>query len=84
MAGNATRKAREGPTAAMHDEWTQGNRFELLPAAENYVPAMLSAIESARHSILFEQYLMESGHHADLFVDALAKAAKAKEKKSKK
>ncbi|TDX31455.1 phosphatidylserine/phosphatidylglycerophosphate/cardiolipin synthase-like enzyme [Modicisalibacter xianhensis] len=76
MASNAPRKAREGPTAAMHDEWTQGNRFELLPAAENYVPAMLSAIENAKHLILFEQYLMESGHHADLFVDALAKAAR--------
>jgi cardiolipin synthase len=60
----------------MHDEWTQGNQFELLPAAKRYVPAMLDAIEGARHSILFEQYLMESGHHADLFVDALARASR--------
>jgi cardiolipin synthase A/B len=60
----------------MHDEWTQGNQFELLPAAKRYVPAMLDAIEGARHSILFEQYLMESGQHADLFIDALARAAR--------
>ena len=60
----------------MRDEWTRGNRFELLPAAKRYVPVMLDIIERARHAIFFEQYLMESGYHADQFVDALARAAR--------
>ncbi len=51
-----------------------GNRFELLVDAIQFYPAMLAAINNARHYILFEQYIMSSGHVADRFIEALAAA----------
>ncbi|PMY59418.1 cardiolipin synthase B, partial [Pseudomonas sp. FW126-L8] len=57
------------------EEWRDGNHFELLPGRERYIPALLSAIDEARESILFEQYLMESGRFADRVIDALTRAS---------
>ena len=51
-----------------------GNHFELLVDAVQFYPAMLAAISDARHYILFEQYIMSSGHEADRFIEALAAA----------
>jgi len=51
-----------------------GNRFTLLIDAEHFYPTMLAAIASARHYVLFEQYIMTSGQVADQFISALIAA----------
>jgi len=55
--------------------WHQGNAFELLRDGDRFFPAMLEAIRLARHTILLEMYLMESGRISDRFIDALLQAA---------
>lgn len=55
--------------------WREGNRFELLVDGENFFPAMLHAIDLARHQVLLEIYLIESGQVAERFVRALCHAA---------
>ncbi|MBD3671744.1 MAG: phosphatidylserine/phosphatidylglycerophosphate/cardiolipin synthase family protein [Gammaproteobacteria bacterium] len=55
--------------------WRLGNAFRLMRDAERFYPAMLEAINNARHSILLEMYLVESGREADRFIDALLGAA---------
>ena len=55
--------------------WHEGNAFEILKDGEAFYPAMLAAINQARHTILFEFYLMESGVISDRFIDALLAAA---------
>lgn len=59
----------------MRSVWRDGNQFTLLSEAKRYVPAMLDAIEAATESVLFEQYLVESGRLADMFIHALVGAA---------
>ncbi|QJQ94227.1 MULTISPECIES: phosphatidylserine/phosphatidylglycerophosphate/cardiolipin synthase family protein [Halomonadaceae] len=60
----------------MRKGWRDGNLFTLLPGHGCYVPEMLSAIDEAKESVLFEQYLMSSGQLAERFVAALIRAAK--------
>jgi phosphatidylserine/phosphatidylglycerophosphate/cardiolipin synthase-like enzyme len=48
--------------------WREGNRFRLLVDGDEFFPAMLSAIGAARHSVLLENYLFESGQIADRFI----------------
>jgi phosphatidylserine/phosphatidylglycerophosphate/cardiolipin synthase-like enzyme len=55
--------------------WRDGNRFRLLPDGDQFFPAMLDAIATARHDILLEMYLFSSGQVADRFIDALYQAA---------
>ncbi len=55
--------------------WRDGNRFELLVDGRKFFPAMLEAVERARHSVLLENYLFESGEVATRFIDALIRAA---------
>nr|WP_298412379.1 phospholipase D-like domain-containing protein [uncultured Halomonas sp.] len=55
--------------------WQDGNHFTLLPGSRRYLPAMQSAIECARESILLELYLMESGRLTRRVIDALNRAA---------
>lgn len=55
--------------------WREGNRFRLLVDGAVFLPDMLAAIASARHSILLEMYLVESGNVVDRFIDALLDAA---------
>ncbi len=55
--------------------WRGGNRFELLVDGEQFFPAMLRAIRTARHTILLDLYLFESGHVANRFIDAFGDAA---------
>ncbi len=50
------------------------NRFELLVDGAQFFPRMLQSIEAARRYVLLEMYLMESGHVADDFIDALVAA----------
>ncbi|SHE57829.1 Phosphatidylserine/phosphatidylglycerophosphate/cardiolipin synthase [Modicisalibacter ilicicola DSM 19980] len=56
--------------------WQEGNRFTLLPGSRRYLPAIGSAIDRARESILLELYLMESGRLADRLIAALERAAR--------
>ncbi|MCG7599325.1 phosphatidylserine/phosphatidylglycerophosphate/cardiolipin synthase family protein [Halomonas sp. McH1-25] len=55
--------------------WRSGNQFTLLPEGKRYIPEILAAIDDANETILFEQYLAESGHLADRVIDALVRAA---------
>lgn len=68
--------SRSSPQTPLAYPWIGGNRFRLLRDAETFYPAMRSAIAAARHSILFEMYLMESGLEAGRFIDALQAAAR--------
>ena len=55
--------------------WRQDARCELLVDPANFVPAMLEAIATARHYILLEMYLVESGATTAAVIDALVNAA---------
>lgn len=55
--------------------WRPDNRFTLLVDGERFYPRMLAAIAGARHYVLLEMYLFESGLIADRFIDALREAA---------
>lgn len=56
--------------------WRDGNRYRLLVDGEQFFPAMLEAIAQARHTILLDMYLFESGHIATRFINAFTEAAK--------
>ena len=64
-----------GLRGGMRFPWRSGNRFELLIDGPAFFTRMIEAIESARHYVLLEMYLIESGAVADRFVDALVQAA---------
>jgi len=49
-----------------------GNCFRLLPGADAFLPVMELAIHRAKHFVLFEQYLLNSGVVAGRFIDAFA------------
>lgn len=55
--------------------WRDGNTFELLSDGEQFFPAMLEAIDGARHSIALEMYLVGSGKVFTQFLQALLAAA---------
>lgn len=59
----------------MEPTWREGNRIQLLPGAEHYVPALLDALGEAEESILFEQYLVASGRFASRVISALCDAS---------
>ena len=54
--------------------WRANNQFTLLVDAQRFFPAMLAAIDSAQHFILFEQYLVKSGEILNQFIDHLLQA----------
>lgn len=56
--------------------WRGGNRFRLHVDGSNFFPAMLDAIQQARHFVALEMYLVESGRVLDQFIDALLAAAR--------
>ncbi len=56
--------------------WRGGNRFRLHVDGGNFFPAMLDAIQQARHFVALEMYLVESGRVLDQFIDALLAAAR--------
>lgn len=58
-----------------HFPWRVGNRFDLLVDGYQFYPQMIAAIADARHYILLEIYLFESGTVADRFIAALTAAA---------
>lgn len=55
--------------------WRPGNRLELLVDGRRFFPRMLEAIDRARHHVLLEMYLFESGAVATRFIDACVRAA---------
>ena len=55
--------------------WRQSNQFTLLIDGESFYPPMLQAIENAKYYLFLEMYLVESGHVATRFIDALIHAA---------
>lgn len=58
-----------------HYPWRDYNRFEVLVDGSNFLPRMLAAIDTARHTVLLEMYLIESGCVVDRFATALRAAA---------
>jgi cardiolipin synthase len=63
------------PSRRYRFPWREGNRFEILVDSPAFFPRMLDAIGAARHYILLEMYLFESGMVTDRFIDALLVAA---------
>ncbi|MAL99828.1 MAG: cardiolipin synthase B [Alteromonadaceae bacterium] len=59
----------------MREVWRSANRFRLLPEGKRFIPVILKAIATAQHTLLVEQYLVESGRLSGLFIDALVRAA---------
>lgn len=59
----------------MEPSWRGGNRTQLFPEAEYYVPALLDALDSAEESVMLEQYLICSGAFAIRVISALCNAA---------
>ena len=55
--------------------WRQGNHFETLVDSTRFIPRMLAAIDTARHYLLLEMYLVASGTLADRLIHALLAAA---------
>lgn len=75
-AGNRSGGAlKRRPKAKYRFPWRWGNRFRLLVDGDRFYAAMLEGIEAARHYVLLEMYLCESGGVADRFIAALAGAA---------
>lgn len=56
--------------------WRDGNRFELLVDGRLFFPRMIEAVGSARHHVLLEIYLFESGVVATRFIDAFVLAVR--------
>jgi cardiolipin synthase len=55
--------------------WRKGNSFRILVDGSAFYAAMLERMAAARHYILLEMYLFESGEVADRFVNVLCEAA---------
>jgi len=55
--------------------WRRGNQYRLLVDGDIFYSAMLTGIAAARHYVLLEMYLFESGRTADRFTEALTAAA---------
>lgn len=53
---------------------TAGNAVEILPDGDAAYPAMLEAIDGARHSVALATYIFDHGRAADGFLDALGRA----------
>jgi cardiolipin synthase len=56
--------------------WRDDTHCELLVDITTFMPAMLESIRTARHYILLEMYLVESGSITTQLIDALLEAAK--------
>lgn len=54
-----------------------GNAVRILRDADEHYPAWLEAIAGARHSVLFENYIIADDHTGRRFVAALAERARA-------
>ncbi|HEX9626158.1 MAG TPA: phospholipase D-like domain-containing protein [Acidiferrobacterales bacterium] len=73
--GGSRHPAHTGGRTKYRFPWRAGNRFELLIDGNRFYPRMLEAIGAARHYLLLEIYLVESGAVMDRFIAALSAAA---------
>ena len=55
----------------------EGNRVTLYNNGDEFFPAMLEAIESARHSVTMEQYIFWDGRVGRRFAEAFAEKARS-------
>jgi cardiolipin synthase len=55
---------------------TRGNRFEVLTNGDQFLPAMLAAIDGAQKRVSFESYIYDTGAVATQFTAALERAAR--------
>lgn len=55
---------------------TRGNRYDVLTNGDQFFPAMLDAINSAKRRISFETYIYDTGAVADQFTAAFEAAAR--------
>jgi cardiolipin synthase len=68
--------APEYLAALVAADLVSGNEYDILVNGDQVFPAMLGAIDSARERVSFETYVYEKGKVANLFTDALERAAK--------
>jgi len=52
----------------------RGNCIDLLKDGESFYPRMLSAIDEAKHTVVMEQYLVNSGEVLNKFIEAFSQA----------
>lgn len=52
------------------------NQFQLFADGDAFFPAMLAAIAAARHHVILEMYLLDSGATLTEFIDAIVESAK--------
>ena len=55
---------------------SRGNRYDVLTNGDQFFPAMLEAIHSAKRRISFETYIYDTGEVASQFTSALEEAAR--------
>ena len=53
-----------------------GNHIDLLDSGAQFFPALIAALDAARHEIFFESYIYAEDHTAQKVTDALAAAAR--------
>ena len=63
-------------TALIGSQPTSGNSYIVLTNGDQFLPAMLAAIDHAERRVLFETYNYEKGVLADKFTNALLAAAR--------
>ncbi|BDS05102.1 cardiolipin synthase B [Oceaniferula spumae] len=64
-------------TQAVKSPWVDGNQITSLVNGDEFYPAMLKAIRSAKKSITFETYAFINGKTSHEFVNAFCERAKA-------
>lgn len=57
--------------------WTSGNSVRTLPNGGSFIPAMLSAIRSARHTLTWENFVAVDSQPVTDFTEAFIERAKA-------
>lgn len=55
--------------------WRNNNAFQLHVDGENYFPLIFNLIDNAKHYVIIEQYLVESGKITSQLIDSLVNAA---------
>jgi len=55
----------------------RGHRVEVLTNGTHFYPAILAAIQAARHCVTVEAYIFQPGHVADRMIEALVERAAA-------
>jgi cardiolipin synthase A/B len=78
VQAKAVRKPRRW--LALHAVYVQGNAVSLLAGGRQYFPAVIAAIDAARHEVFVETYIFNDDPSANAVRDALVRAAQRKVK----